>query len=90
MGLFSLMDAILGMPMENVVQLLPLDAKLKAALRRDPNNEYRPLFQLLELLEDADWPALDTLTQKLCMDIGRIKDCFTSARDWASGFFTNP
>jgi c-di-GMP phosphodiesterase len=90
MGLFSLMDAILGMPMENVVELLPLDAKLKAALRRDPNNEYRPLFELLEFMEDANWQALEALTQKLFMDLERIKDAFADARDWASGFFTTP
>jgi EAL and modified HD-GYP domain-containing signal transduction protein len=89
MGLFSLMDAILGMPMENVVQLLPLDAKLKAALMRDPNNEYRPLFELLEFFEDANWTALEDLTRKLCMDIGPIKYSFANARDWASGFFAS-
>jgi c-di-GMP phosphodiesterase len=88
MGLFSLMDAILGMSMENVVELLPLDAKLKAALRHDPNNEYRPLFELLECLENADWPTLETLTQKLCLDLGRIKDASAQARDWANSFFT--
>ncbi len=87
MGLFSLMDAILGMPMENVVELLPLDAKLKAALTRDPNNEYQPLFQLLECLEDADWPALEALTNNLFMDLVQVKNAFAQARDWAGGFF---
>jgi EAL and modified HD-GYP domain-containing signal transduction protein len=89
MGLFSLMDAILGMSMENVVELLPLDAKLKAALRHDPNNEYRPLFELMECLEDADWPTLEALTQKLCLDLGRIKGSSAQARDWANSFFTS-
>jgi c-di-GMP phosphodiesterase len=87
MGLFSLMDAILAIPMENVVELLPLDAKLKAALSRDPNNEYRPLFELLECLEDADWPTLEALSQKLFVDLGQIKNSFAQARDWAGGFF---
>jgi c-di-GMP phosphodiesterase len=87
MGLFSLMDAILGMPMESVAELLPLDAKLKAALRRDPNSEYRPLFRLLECLEDGDWPTLEALAQKLCLDIGRVKNGFATARDWSVGFF---
>lgn len=86
-GLFSLMDTILGMPMDSVAELLPLDAKLKAALRRDPNNEYQPLFGLLDSLEDADWPTLETLTHKLCLDLERVKDFFAQARDWAGGFF---
>ncbi len=90
MGLFSLMDAILGMPMISLVDLLPLDSKLKSALTGDPNNEYRPLFRLLECLEDADWPALEVQTQKLFMDIGQVKDTFAQARDWGAGFFTSP
>lgn len=90
LGLFSLMDAILGMPMESVVELLPLEAKLKAALRRDPNSEYRPFFALLECLEDADWLGLQIRTQKLCTDLDQIKGAFTKARDWASGFFATP
>jgi EAL and modified HD-GYP domain-containing signal transduction protein len=88
-GLFSLMDAVLGMPMESVVELLPLEAKLKAALRRDPNSEYHPLFELLECLEDADWPGLQTRTQKLCIDLDQIKCTFADARDWAGGFFAS-
>jgi len=71
------------------VELLPLDAKLKAALRGDANNEYRPLFDLLECLEDADWPALEALAQNLFVDLGRIKDTFAQARDWAGGFFAS-
>ncbi|MGA3115564.1 MAG: HDOD domain-containing protein [Syntrophobacteraceae bacterium] len=90
MGLLSLMDAILGMPMINLVELLPLDAKLKAALTGDANNEYRPLFRLMECLEDADWPTLEVLTQKLFMDIGQVKDIFAHARDWGAGFFESP
>lgn len=89
-GLFSLMDAILGMPMENVVEMLPLEAKLKVALKRDADSEYRPLFELLDCLEDADWPTLEILAQKLCLDIDHIKDAFATARNWAEGFFTSP
>ena len=86
-GLFSLMDAILGMPMEEVVEMLPLEAKLKVALKRDANSEYRPLFELLDCLEDADWSMLETLTQKLCLDLDAVKKAFVTARNWADGFF---
>lgn len=87
LGLFSLLDAMLGMPMESVVELLPLDAKLKAALRHDSNNEYQPLFRLLNALEDGDWHALEALTHRLCLDLERTRECFAEARDWAEGFW---
>lgn len=86
-GLFSLMDTILGMPMETVIDLLPLDAKVKAAVRRDPNNEYLPLWGLRDSLEDGDWAKLEALSRKLCLDQRRVKDLFATSRDWAGGFF---
>jgi EAL and modified HD-GYP domain-containing signal transduction protein len=89
LGLFSLMDSILGIPMTSLVELLPLDAKLKSALTGEENNEYRPLFRLLECLEDADWPALEVQTQKLFMDIGQVKAAFGQARDWGLAFFAS-
>jgi len=89
LGLFSLLDTILALPMTTVVDMLPIDAKLKAALCRDPSNEYWPLFQLLECLEDADWGGLEILTQRLCVDQDTIKASFAKARDWAGGFFAS-
>jgi c-di-GMP phosphodiesterase len=88
LGMFSLMDSILGLPMVKVVELLPLEAKIKAALRHDPNNEYRPLFELLESIEEANWPLLESLTQKLFLDLKLVKENFSEARDWAGAFFT--
>jgi EAL and modified HD-GYP domain-containing signal transduction protein len=88
-GLFSLMDAILGMPMENVVEMLPLEAKLKVALKRDTDSEYRPLFELLDCLEDADWVELAALTQKLCLDLGSVKEAFAASRNWADSLFAS-
>ncbi|MBI5586162.1 MAG: HDOD domain-containing protein, partial [Deltaproteobacteria bacterium] len=90
MGLFSLLDSILGLPMAKVVELLPLEAKLKAALRHDPNNEYRSLFELLDALEDGNWPALEALTQNLFLDLELVKEAFAQARDWAGIFFSLP
>jgi EAL and modified HD-GYP domain-containing signal transduction protein len=90
LGLFSLMDTILGLSMDKVVELLPLDVKLKAALCHDPNNEYRSHFELLESLEDGDWPTLESLTHNLFLDLDPVKDFFAQARDWAGGFFTQP
>ena len=88
LGLFSMMDSILGMPMIKVVELLPLEAKLKAALRHDTNNEYRPIFELLDSIEDGDWPALESMTRNLFIDLNLVKDNFTEARNWAGSFFT--
>jgi EAL and modified HD-GYP domain-containing signal transduction protein len=89
LGLFSLIDAILGMPTSKVVEYLPLDEKMKQALCRDPNNEYQPLMELMECIEDADWSRLETHVQKLSFEMDVVKDAYTEAMTWAGAFF-NP
>lgn len=87
LGIFSLLDAMLGMPMKDVVEYLPLDRKLKSALCREPNNEYLPLFELVECLEDSDFERLDGVLMRLSLDPDRIKATFASAMQSANEFF---
>jgi len=88
LGLFSLLDAILGMPMAKVTEHLPLDEKLKSALRRDAQNEYQPLLDLAECIEDADWVRLSELIRKLGFDLGEVKAFSTDAMSWSGMFFS--
>ncbi|WP_029456697.1 EAL and HDOD domain-containing protein [Solidesulfovibrio alcoholivorans] len=87
LGLFSLLDAILGMPMAKVTELLPLEEKLKAALRRDTQSEYEPLLELVGCIEDADWTRLEELTQNLGFDLETVKTCASEAMAWSGAFF---
>ena len=87
LGLFSLLDAILGMPMAKVTELLPLEEKLKAALRRDTQSEYEPLLELVGCIEDADWTRLEELTQNLGFDLETVKACASEAMAWSGAFF---
>ena len=87
LGLFSLLDAILGLPMRQVAEHLPLDEKLKSALRHDAQNEYQPLLDLAECIEDADWPRLADLTRKLGLELDAVKVCASEAMAYSSGFF---
>lgn len=89
LGLFSLLDAILGIPMAKITNHLPLDEKLKAALRREEKSEYQPLFDLEECLEDADWERLADLTRKLGFDLETVKACYGEAMAWSGGFFAS-
>ena len=86
LGLFSLLDTLLGMPMAEAVNYLPLDDKLKAALLRKENNEYLPLLAMVDSLEEADWDRFGRLCQKLSMDPARLKVFFATAMAWAEGF----
>ena len=89
LGLFSLLDAILGLPMAKVAEHLPLDEKLKSALRRDSQNEYQPLLDLAECIEDSDWARLSELTRRLGLELDAVKVCASEAMAYSSGFFVS-
>jgi len=89
LGLFSLLDAILGIPMDKITNHLPLEEKLKSALRREEKSEYQPLMDLEESLEDADWDRLKDLTRKLGFELDTVKACYAEAMAWSGGFFAS-
>ena len=83
LGIFSLLDTMIGIPMAEVVAHLPLDNKLKAALCREPNNEYLPLMQLAELFEEARWDEVEKMIQQLNLDRTKVTRAFQASIDWA-------
>jgi EAL and modified HD-GYP domain-containing signal transduction protein len=84
LGVFSLLDTMLGMPMEDIVTYLPLEGKLKAALCREPNNEYLPLLQLAQHYEEARWEEGDRMIQRLNLDAAKVRAAFQASVDWAN------
>ncbi|WP_319407863.1 HDOD domain-containing protein [uncultured Desulfosarcina sp.] len=83
LGLFSLLDTMLGTPMEEIVTFLPLENKLKDALRREANNEYLPLVQLAQCVEEARWEDADVMMQKLNLNRDKVTAAFKDAVEWA-------
>jgi EAL and modified HD-GYP domain-containing signal transduction protein len=88
LGLFSLLDALLGIPMNEIVANLPLDHKMKSALCRESNNEYVPLLQLARCFEEARWEDGERLVQELNLDRIAVNKAFQAAIDWASELAT--
>ena len=56
LGLLSLIDAMLEMPMEDVLEKIPLDHATKAVLLGQPSG-LRPVFQLMLAQESGEWEA---------------------------------
>lgn len=84
LGLFSLLDALLSLPMAEIVGHLPIENKLKAALCRESNNEYAPLLKLAQCCEDALWTEADAMIQQLNLDKAKVMAAFEQSVDWAS------
>ncbi len=83
LGLFSLLDTMLGTPMDEIVTFLPINSKLKGALRRESNNEYLPLVQLAQCVEEARWDDAEVMMQRLNLDQEKITGAFKDAVVWA-------
>lgn len=64
LGLFSLLDALLGQPMADLLHELPLAPEIAQALLGE-RSVIRAFLELAEDLEDADWKAAQDMLHEL-------------------------
>ncbi len=78
LGMFSLVDAILERPMNEIVPLLPTSAAVDAALlgREGPLGD---VLQLVEAYERANWGRVSELTDRLRLPAGALTAPYLSA-----------
>ena len=80
-GVFSLLDAILKMPMEKVLEKIQLpDTVMEALLTR--KGIYGPFLQLTEACEDANSEKILELAELLQFDANKVNECHISALAW--------
>tara|TARA_R110000787_G_scaffold81943_2_gene177465 strand:+ start:1111 stop:2346 length:1236 start_codon:yes stop_codon:yes gene_type:complete len=63
-GLFSLADAMMGRPMAEIIEEIPLADTVKETLLGDSAG-YRPILDFVEAFEKGDWTNLDVHCRKL-------------------------
>jgi len=80
-GLFSLLDAMLGMDMEEILQKLPLDDSIALALRdRDTSCD---LLFLAKSYEHGRWDEVTDCLTQLKIDSSMADEVYAKARNWA-------
>jgi len=83
LGLFSLLDALLGQPMENILQDLPLQENVKAALVSS-ETPFAPWIRLVKCMEKGYWEDVATG----CRDLGLTQEeaarMYNSAVVWTT------
>lgn len=82
MGMLSLMDAILEMPMRQVLENIPIDVQSKAVLLQAPSN-LRPFYQLMLAQESGEWAEVSELSRKLHLSESDVADAYWQAMQWA-------
>jgi len=80
-GVFSLLDAILKMPMETVLEKIQLpEAVTEALLTRE--GIYGPFLKLTEACEDSDDQRILELAELLQFDANKVNECHIAALAW--------
>jgi EAL and modified HD-GYP domain-containing signal transduction protein len=82
LGLLSLIDAMLEMPMESVLEKIPLDQATKAVLLGHPS-VLRPVFQLMLAHESGEWQAAAELSLEMHLKPEEVAGCYWQAQQWA-------
>ena len=82
MGMLSLMDTILEIPMRQVLDHVPIDQDSKAALLGGAST-LQPFYQLMLAQESGDWLAVKQLAVQLHLTESDIADSYWQAMQWA-------
>lgn len=86
LGLFSLLDSIFDMQMDDIVGSLPLDQELKDTLCLRPT-ALGPWLGLVHSFERADWNELESRFDSLGVDPVVVAACYTESMQWAHAIF---
>jgi c-di-GMP-related signal transduction protein len=82
MGLLSLIDAMLEMPMEKVLEMIPLDKETKAVLLGQASL-LRPVHQLMLAHESGEWAAAAQVAGSMHLDKEETASMYLEAQQWA-------
>jgi len=82
MGMLSLMDTILEIPMRQVLDNVPIDQECKSVLL-GATSRLRPFYQLMLAQESGEWVAVKELTAELHLSEGDVSASYWQAMQWA-------
>lgn len=82
MGLLSVMDAILEIPMARVLENVPVDQESKAVLLGGASR-LRPFYQLMLAQESGEWKTAHELAGQLHLSESEVAEKYWEAMQWA-------
>jgi EAL and modified HD-GYP domain-containing signal transduction protein len=84
LGLFSMVDVLVGCPLAQIVNEMGLAREVKDALL-GVQTEFRDLYELVISYEKGQWDKCSERTSKLHLEPERISDTYVKATEWADG-----
>ena len=86
LGLFSLMDVIVGIPMEEVVELTQLSESISSPLLKR-EGKCADLLKIAENYERGNWDAAAQLAHEYGISEREMLKVYLDALEWADGMF---
>lgn len=86
MGLFSVMDALLGQPMSEVLEQIALPHEVKTALLGG-ESALHSVYEIVMAYEQANWDILSRKAAGIGLDETPVPDAYFEAVDWARKVF---
>lgn len=80
-GLFSLLDALMRMPMSEILERVDLAPELRRALL-ERDGPYAPALKLAEAYETACWDEVFTTAKALQLPLDEVPALYGQAADW--------
>ena len=82
LGLFSLLPAMLQIPMQELLTFVALRSEIRDALAGQPIHDAQ-LLRWIEAFELADWSACDHIARNLQIGAEQLQQCGLDAMNWA-------
>jgi c-di-GMP phosphodiesterase len=82
LGLLSLVDAMLEIPMTTVLENIALDQETKSVLSGGAS-PLRPLYQLMLAQESGEWHEAGELTRQLHLNPNEVAEIYWQGVQWA-------
>ena len=82
-GLFSLMESIMNIPMEEALAPLPLEEAVREALTKGAG-PYMPWLSLVNAYERGEWRAVNNFARQLELTFEDLKAGYAEAISWTS------
>jgi len=83
LGLLSMMDAILGRPIADIVAEVPVTTDIKAALLHN-SSPLGAVYEFIQAYEKGDWDEIMRYTKEMRMNEGKVTEAYLAAADWAN------
>ncbi len=81
LGMFSLIDALLNQPMEEVLEEVALSEELTSALLGE-KSDLRKILDIAVAYEQGDWDQVIALCKEENLSPGRLKQNYNAALEW--------